>query len=127
MEFSIVFSDPAVASIGAAPDQGVICGASDYSDQGRARVQDRAEGLVQIHADAQGRLIGADLCAPGGEHLAHLLAWAVMSRATATQLLAMPFYHPTLEEGLKQALRQICKATGTPQPQGRDFGNPPGI
>ena len=81
---------------------------------------------MTLYADAQGRLSGADLCCPGGDHLAHLLAWSVQSGATATGLLTMPFYHPTLEEGLKAALRQICGKTRQAEPAGRDFGTPPG-
>jgi len=34
----------------------------------------------------------------------------------------MPFYHPTLEEGLKPALRAICKAVSAPVPADRDDG-----
>ena len=82
--------------------------------------------VVVAFADAQGRLSGADLCCPGADHLGHLLAWSVQSGATATGLLSMPFYHPTLEEGLKTALRQICRDTRQPEPAGRDFGTPPG-
>lgn len=124
--FALTFTDPPLASVGAGPGDGVICGHSDYGNQGRARTEARAEGVMTIHADAQGRLIGADLCCPGAEHLAHLLAWAVQSGATASGLLEMPFYHPTLEEGMKAALRQICRETRQPEPDSRDFGLAPG-
>jgi dihydrolipoamide dehydrogenase len=124
--FALTFTDPPLASVGTGPGDGVISGRSDYSDQGRARTEARAEGAVTLYADAQGRLSGADLCCPGGDHLAHLLAWSVQSGATATGLLTMPFYHPTLEEGLKAALRQICGKTRQAEPAGRDFGTPPG-
>lgn len=45
---------------------------------------------------------------------------------TATQLLEMPFYHPTIEEGLKQALRAICAATPIAIPENQDLGSPAG-
>ncbi|WP_411840163.1 dihydrolipoyl dehydrogenase [Paracoccus sp. ME4] len=125
-DFALTFTDPPLAQIGAGPGDGIICGRSDYADQGRARVEARAEGIVSLYADASGRLIGADLCCPGTEHLAHLLAWSIQSGATASGLLSMPFYHPTLEEGLKSALREICRATSQPLPEGRDRGMPPG-
>lgn len=124
--FAITFTDPPLAAIGQDPDGATICGRSDYSDQGRARTEARAEGAVTLYADAKGRLIGADLCCPGADHLAHLLAWSVQSGATAAGLLALPFYHPTLEEGLRTALRDICRQTRQPEPHGRDFGHPPG-
>ena len=58
-----------------------------------------------------GVLLGATLFAPGMDHIAHLFAWAVARGETAAALLQLPIYHPTLEEGLKSALREICEAT----------------
>ncbi|MBU2957800.1 dihydrolipoyl dehydrogenase [Paracoccus sp. 1_MG-2023] len=124
--FALTFTDPPMAVIGVAPEEGRICGSSDYGDQGRAKVEAINEGLMRIYADDQGRLTGADLCCPGGDMLAHILAWAIQSGATAPQLLAMPFYHPTLVEGMKPALREICAQVDAPQPSDRDFGTPPG-
>lgn len=105
--FALTFTDPPLAQVGAAPGPETITGRSDYADQGRARVEARAEGMLVLYADRQGRLTGAELCCPGSEHLSHLLVWAVQSLARVSDLLALPFYHPTLEEGMKTALRQI--------------------
>ncbi|WP_306150445.1 MULTISPECIES: dihydrolipoyl dehydrogenase [unclassified Roseibium] len=124
--FSLTFSDPPVATIGDGPDTATLTGSVSYAEQGRARVEDKAHGLVQLHADGSGCLTGADLCAPAGEHLAHLIAWAIENRLTAHQVLGMPFYHPTLEEGLKDALREICAQSGTPAPENRDRAHAPG-
>ena len=125
--FSITFTDPAFATIGNAEADGAVTGTSDFSDQGRARVEACARGMLTLYAAApDGRLIGADLVAPAGEHLAHLLAWAIQAEATASQLLEMPFDHPTMEEGLKDALRMICRATPLPLPVGQDSGSPAG-
>lgn len=124
--FTIAFTDPPLAAIGATAEDAAISASADYSDQGRARVEGRARGVLCIHADPGGRLVGADLCAPGGEHLAHQLAWAIQSGATAAQLLDLPFYHPTLEEGMKTALREICRRSGMPEPASRDAGSPSG-
>jgi dihydrolipoamide dehydrogenase len=49
------------------------------------------------------------------DHIAHLLAWAIERGATAANVLDLPFYHPTLEEGLKPALRQICEIVEEPE------------
>lgn len=122
--FALTFTDPPLAMIGDA--EGAISAEADYSDQGRARVEGRAHGLVRIHADARGRLVGADLCAPGTEHLAHHLAWAVQTGMTAPEMLALPFYHPTLQEGLRPALREICKRAELPEPKLQDQGAPSG-
>ena len=42
---------------------------------------------------------------PDAEHIGHLLAWAIQAELTVEQTLAMPFYHPVVEEGLRTALR----------------------
>lgn len=125
--FSITFTDPPVVSIGKAEEEGAVSGTADFSDQGRARVEARNEGALTVYAAApDGVLIGADLVAPAGEHLGHLLAWAIQQKMTATRLLKMPFYHPTIEEGLKQALRTVCAATPIAIPQDQDAGSPAG-
>ncbi|MEH6791204.1 dihydrolipoyl dehydrogenase [Parasphingorhabdus sp.] len=124
---SITFTTPPVARIGESEDEAVITGTADFSDQGRARVEGINEGVLTLYATGpDGWLIGADLCTPASEHLAHMLAWAVQQGLTATQLLEMPFYHPTIEEGLKTALRTICAATPLPLPENQDKGVPPG-
>ncbi len=125
--FSVTFTSPPVAQIGKSEEQGVVTGTADFSDQGRARVEGINQGVLTLYAAApDGRLIGADLCDRPCEHLAHMLAWAVQQRQTATQLLEMPFYHPTIEEGLKQALRTICAATPLDLPENQDRGVPSG-
>jgi len=125
--FAITFTEPVLARIGKAEENGAVTGTADFSDQGRARVDGQNRGVLTLYAAApDGRLIGADLVAPAGEHLAHMLAWAVQGGLTATQLLNMPFYHPTVEEGLKQALRTICAATPIALPPDQDAGMPAG-
>lgn len=125
--FSITFTSPPVARIGKSEDDGVITGTAEFSDQGRARVEGVNQGVLTLYAAApDGRLIGADLFTPASEHLAHIIAWAVQNGQTATQLLSMPFYHPTIEEGLKSALRTICGATPLALPTDQDQGTPSG-
>lgn len=114
--FTITFTDPPVAAIGDSPDDCPINGHADYRSQGRARIEARAEGMLRLGADQTGRLTGADLAVPGGDHMAHLLTWAIMQGHRAPDLLRMPFYHPTLEEGLKSALRAICRAADLDHP-----------
>ena len=42
-----------------------------------------------------------------GEHLAHLLAWAIQRGETADSLLELPFYHPVVDE-----IREVVEADG---------------
>lgn len=114
---AIVFCDPSVAVVG----QGLsalqkqdglqfVTGSVNFARQSRARAAQRNEGRLSVYADAaSGRLLGAELCAPAGEHLAHLLALAVSQNLSVAQVLAMPIYHPVLEEGLRSALRDAAR------------------
>ena len=117
---SIVFSDPDVASVGLSfdrldPEQ-VVIGAAEGSGNGRSRILGAEDNLVRLYAARDtGRLLGASLLATHGEHLAHLLAWAVQRGDTVQDLLALPYYHPSIEEmvqsALKDALRQLAPST----------------
>jgi dihydrolipoamide dehydrogenase len=125
--FAMTFTTPPLAVIGETGRDGAVTGTLDYGDQGRAKVMDRAEGLVRLHADPRdGRLIGAVMLGPEVDQSAHLICWAIEWGKSASDLLDMPYYHPTLIEGLKTALRDICKGVHAPVPAERDQGAPSG-
>lgn len=108
---TVTFCSPQVAAVGqqAGDLEECLIGEVDYSAQGRARVMQENAGLLRIYAASEGgRLLGAEMAAPDAEHLAHLLALAIKQDLTVHDLLRMPFYHPTLEEGLRTALRDIA-------------------
>jgi len=71
-------------------------------------------------------IAGATLFGPGMDHIAHLFALAIERRETADTLLQLPFYHPTFEEGLKPALREICESVKSPELGDLDDVAPPG-
>ncbi|MDX5297978.1 MAG: dihydrolipoyl dehydrogenase [Gammaproteobacteria bacterium] len=111
----IVFSAPQLASVGMSlpavnarfPD-GFGVGEVSFEDQGRSRVIRQNKGLLRIYGDPDtGLLLGAEMIAPAAEHLAHLLAWVIQRRLTVTEALALPFYHPVIEEGVRTALRDL--------------------
>lgn len=118
---SIMFTDPTMAMVGAQPDKddSLLVGRASYEDQGRAKVFATNQGLAKIFADGRGKLVGGMIVTPAGEHLAHLLAWAIQQDLSASDLLRMPFYHPCYEEGLKPALRAICEAVDSSRPARR--------
>lgn len=125
--FTIAFCDPQVVAIGDVSGERATIGEASYDSQGRALAMDTAHGVARLFAHPHdGRLIGASLVTPAAEHLGHLLAWNIERGITATEMLDLPFYHPTYEEGLKAALRAICEAVGKPPPADRDEGRPPG-
>ncbi len=117
---SIVFTDPEVAVVGASAAHlahpSFVVGFASFANQGRARAGQRNEGRIALYADGtDGRLLGAELCAPAGEHLAHLLGLAVSQGLGVQDLLAMPIYHPVLEEGLRTALRDVSRKLPGPR------------
>ena len=122
----IAFTHPNLAVVGEVPSEGEGeaedwgVGEVDYAKQGRAIVMGEAEGRVRLYAKRDcGTLIGAELLGPEVEHLAHLLAWAIQRRTSVPEALAMPYYHPVLEEGLRTALQQLGHAldlAGKPRP-----------
>jgi dihydrolipoamide dehydrogenase len=114
---SVVFSDPQIAMIGEsfrAIEQRLgncgcfAIGEVSFENQGRSRVMLKNRGIARLYGEqGTGRFLGAELIGPSAEHLAHLLAWAHQNQMTISQMLAMPFYHPVIEEGVRTALREL--------------------
>jgi len=108
----VVFTDPQIGIVGGgfhSMKPGTFAtGQVSFEDQGRSRILLRNKGLLNVYGDlATGRFLSAEMLAPAGEHLAHLLAWALQNKMTVAQLLEMPFYHPVIEEGLRAALHDL--------------------
>lgn len=118
---TLVFSLPQIALAGqshAALRQAKVdfaTGAASFENQGRARIDQTNEGLLHVYGErGTGRFLGAEMVGPAAEHLGHLLAWAVQQEQTVAQMLSCPFYHPTVEEGLRSALQKLQKALNQP-------------
>ena len=110
---AVVFSDPQIAMVGsrfsALTPGSFITGTVSFEDQGRSRILLQNQGLMHLYiARDTGRLLGAEWIGPRAEHLAHLLAWSIQQALTVHDMLAMPFYHPVIEEGLRTALRDAA-------------------
>lgn len=113
-QITVLFTRPEIALVGpgmrALEGTGVdlAVGEVSFEDQGRATVTNRAAGLLRVYGEHRtGEFLGAEMIAPDGEHLAHLLAWALQRELTVQEILDMPYYHPTVEEGLRTALRDL--------------------
>jgi len=97
---TIAFTDPEIAMVGlpyaALPDNAVSA-EHDFSRQSRALAMRSAAGMLKVYAEpGSGRLLGAELMTPHGEHLAHLLALAIERELSVAEVLTMPVYHPVL-------------------------------
>ncbi len=108
----INFCDPNICAVGQRFDtldpERTAVGEIKMAPVGRALIMGNNRGLIRVYADkASGHLLGAELIAPRGENLAHLLSWSIQQQLTVQQMLRMPFYHPVIEEALQGALNDL--------------------
>lgn len=109
---AINFCDPNIAMVGTPwnelDQERIAIGEMKFAPLGRALIMGRNKGLLRVYADREdGRILGASMACTRGEHLAHLLAWSIQQGQTVYDLLRMPFYHPSIEEGLQGALNDL--------------------
>jgi dihydrolipoamide dehydrogenase len=109
----MVFSDPELFVVGSSFDEleeeETVVGKVSFQDQSRAVMQGSNKGLLRLYADkTTARILGAEGAGPDAEHLGHLLALAIHRESTVFDMLQMPFYHPTIEEGLQTALEDAA-------------------
>lgn len=123
--FTVAFTDPNICFVGAScseldPDT-IVVGEMKFGPLGRGLVMGKNKGLLRLYVRKEdGRLLGAGMCALRGENLAHLLAWSIEQNLSVRDMIAMPFYHPTVEEALQGALRSaISKIPALSE--GRDY------
>lgn len=110
----IVFSDPQLAYVGQRyselSDTEFVAGEVSFANQGRSRIIQKNYGKLRVYVQTHsGRFLGAEMAGPNMEHIAHLLSWAVQQELSVHDMLAMPFYHPVIEEGLRTALRDAAR------------------
>jgi dihydrolipoamide dehydrogenase len=109
---SIAFTNPDFAATGCAFDKlpaGTLIAEGCAHGNARSGITDQNDNVVRLYVEPDsGRLLGAALFSGAGEHLAHLLAWAVQRGETVEELLRLPFYHPTVEEMLQTALHDAA-------------------
>jgi dihydrolipoamide dehydrogenase len=110
----IVFSDPQIAIAGKsfrelqAAEIDHAIGEVSFEDQGRSRVINRNRGLLRLYgAHGTGLFVGAEMIGPAAEHVGHLLAWAAQQGLSVHEMLALPYYHPVIEEGVRTGLRAL--------------------
>ncbi len=113
----ITFSDPNIVLVGKRYAEldlnNTLIGGVNFGMLGRALIMGRNKGQLRMYADkASGRLLGAAMVAPHGEHLGHLLNWCMEQNLTVQQMVRFPFYHPVLEEAIQPVLRDLVAQSG---------------
>lgn len=122
VSLAITFCDPNIATVGASwldlDHDSTAVGEIRFGPVGRALIMGKNKGMLRVYGDkTTGRLLGAAMIAPKGEHLAHLLAWSIQQDLTVFDLLMMPYYHPGIEEALQAALQELAKKVETRRPE----------
>lgn len=110
---SITFSEPNLAIAGAARSAlaagSFVTGAADFAADARSLILGENRGLLHVYARVSDRrFLGGEMAGPAGEHLGHLMAWALQRGLTVDEMLGLPFYHPSVEEALRSALRDAA-------------------
>lgn len=106
---AITFCEPNICTCGAAFDEldeaTTVIGEMRMGPVGRALIMGKNKGHIRIYAEQKtGKLLGATICASKGESLIHMLTLAIERGETVQSMLAMPFYHPVMEEAVQAAL-----------------------
>ncbi len=113
--FSIIFSDPNVISIGEnlksfTNNANFVVGKAEFKETGRPLIMGKDIGSLRIYVNKYSSVVtAAIMIGPHGEHLAHLLVWAITKKMTVVEMLSMPYYHPVVEEFIKTALKNALK------------------
>jgi len=111
----ITFTEPNIVTVGEAwsalqDRDDVVTAEMPMGPVGRALIMAKNKGVIRVYAEkSSGKILGVTIVSTKGEHLGHLLSWCIEQGLTVHDLLRMPFYHPTIEEGLQAALYNLLK------------------
>ncbi|HEY5078605.1 MAG TPA: FAD-dependent oxidoreductase, partial [Opitutaceae bacterium] len=115
---SVVFTDPQVATIGWQEKDLVkrraayISATHPFDDHGKSILMNATYGHVQVLADPRsGRILGAEIVGKDAGELIHCFSTPLSLRASVHDMLAAPWYHPTLSEIVTYPLEELAEAT----------------
>ena len=101
----VVFTDPQIAFVGLSPaeiderDLSFASASYPFDDHGKSILMEAKRGHVVVHAEKPGgQLLGAECVGKDAGELIHALSVGISLGATAGQLVAADWYHPTLSE-----------------------------
>lgn len=107
-----LYTWPEVASVGewahSAQSRGVEPKAQRFFFQGspKALASEEGEGFIQVISEknGEGKLLGAQIVGPHATELIHVFSVALKAGMKAADLRSVIFAHPTLSEGIREAL-----------------------
>jgi dihydrolipoamide dehydrogenase len=90
------------------PQQGVKVGRFRYGGLGKAQATGDIQGLLKVVADAESdRILGVHILGAHAADLVHEAALAMHLGATVSRVAEMIHAHPTLAEGLMEAMEDV--------------------
>jgi pyruvate/2-oxoglutarate dehydrogenase complex dihydrolipoamide dehydrogenase (E3) component len=100
-----IFSHPELAYVGLtekeakANDRQIRVATYPFNDHGKSMIRGETDGLVKLIADSNTHeIVGGAVVGPEASELIHEIVVAMYFRAKASELAAIPHYHPTLSE-----------------------------
>jgi pyruvate/2-oxoglutarate dehydrogenase complex dihydrolipoamide dehydrogenase (E3) component len=100
-----IFSHPELAYVGMtekearSADRPIRVATYPFDDHGKSIIRGETDGLVKLIADANTyEIMGGAVVGPEASELIHEIVVAMHFRAKASDLAAIPHYHPTLSE-----------------------------
>jgi pyruvate/2-oxoglutarate dehydrogenase complex dihydrolipoamide dehydrogenase (E3) component len=112
---SVVFTDPAIASIGLSENDlkdsktNYVSASYPFNDHGKSILMEANYGYVKVFAEPKkGKLLGAEIVGVEAGELIHVFTTALSLGATVHDMLQAPWYHPTLAEIVTYPLEEIA-------------------
>jgi pyruvate/2-oxoglutarate dehydrogenase complex dihydrolipoamide dehydrogenase (E3) component len=105
LRLSVIFSHPELAYVGLTESEAraegrqIRVATHPFNDHGKSMIRGETDGLVKLIADANTHeIVGGAVLGPEASELIHEIVVAMHFRAKASELAAIPHYHPTLSE-----------------------------
>jgi pyruvate/2-oxoglutarate dehydrogenase complex dihydrolipoamide dehydrogenase (E3) component len=105
LRLAVIFSHPELAYVGETEKEAKANGRPvriatyPFDDHGKSMIRGETDGFVKLIADSDTHeIVGAAVVGPEASELIHEIVVAIHFRAKASDLAAIPHYHPTLSE-----------------------------
>ena len=116
LKASVVFTDPAIASVGLsekecqATNRDYLMASHPFGDHGKSICLGERHGHVKILCDPiTGEIIGGHIVGPEAGELIHEIITLMHFHGTVKDLMTIPHYHPTLAEILTYPAEELTK------------------
>ncbi|MFT4579639.1 MAG: pyruvate/2-oxoglutarate dehydrogenase complex dihydrolipoamide dehydrogenase (E3) component [Nitrospinales bacterium] len=115
LKASVVFTDPAVASVGLSEKEckaaniDYLVASHPFSDHGKSMCLGETHGHVKILCNpVSGEVLGGHIVGPEAGELIHEIITLMHFRGTVNDLMNIPHYHPTLAEILTYPAEELA-------------------